>query len=86
MNYGVCPGDHFAIIDLDLGESKNGIEAFSSLECGEDLDDWITDETFTVFFFAAAVFLATFFFCALRSEATFLVVGIKHSIQRYTIL
>ena len=48
MNYGVCPGDHFAIIDLDLGDSKNGIEAFSNLECDEDLDDWITDETFTV--------------------------------------
>lgn len=48
MNYGVCPGDHFAIIDLDIGEDKNGIKSFTDLECDEDLSDWITNETFTV--------------------------------------
>ncbi len=48
MNYGVCPGDHFAIIDLDIDKNKNGIKAFSDLEFTEEMNDWITDETFTV--------------------------------------
>lgn len=48
MNYGVCPGDHFAVIDLDIGDDKDGIEAFTDLECDEELDNWVTSETFTV--------------------------------------
>jgi len=32
INYGVCPGENFAIIDLDLKGGQNGVEAFELLE------------------------------------------------------
>lgn len=48
MNYGVCPGDSYAVIDLDINEMKNGLSVFNGLESVEDLDNWISGNTFTV--------------------------------------
>lgn len=32
MNYGVCPGEKYVIVDLDPKEDKDGVEAFGMLE------------------------------------------------------
>lgn len=48
MNYGVCPGEHHVIIDLDVKEDKNGLEAFTALQSEQDVLDWVIGQTFTV--------------------------------------
>lgn len=48
MNYGVAGGERHVIVDLDVKESANGIEALSELQAKQDVLDWIMGETFTV--------------------------------------
>jgi len=48
MNYGVCPGKDFAVIDLDIGGIKDGLSVFNGLEATQDLDNWVSGGTFTV--------------------------------------
>lgn len=48
MNYGVCPGNGYAVIDLDIGGIKDGLSVFNGLEASQDLDNWVSGGTFTV--------------------------------------
>lgn len=41
MNYGVCPGEGFVIIDLDVKGNTNGVESFFALEAEQPLDQWV---------------------------------------------
>lgn len=47
MNYGVCAGDKFLIIDADEKLGKDGITKFVELNMEQAADDWCMD-TFTV--------------------------------------
>lgn len=47
INYGVCPGDDFAVIDLDEKDGKDGVTNFTALNMEQIADDWCLD-TFTV--------------------------------------
>lgn len=50
MNYAVCGGDKFFVLDLDFdpGQEKDGIATLAELEETQDPGDWVTDATFTV--------------------------------------
>lgn len=48
MNYGVCPGEKYVVIDLDVKDGKNGVEVLAGLEAEQDFDDYITIGTFGV--------------------------------------
>lgn len=48
INYGVCPGSKHVIVDLDVKESANGLEAFKEMQQDQDVLDWVFNETFTV--------------------------------------
>lgn len=46
MNYGVCPGDKFAIVDTDV-KNIDGVTRFNDMMHDRDKSEWI-DETFSV--------------------------------------
>lgn len=50
MNYAVCGGDKFFIVDLDrdASQEKDGVAEFMALQDAQDPTDWVYGETFTV--------------------------------------
>ena len=49
MNYGVCDiSGKFAIIDIDTKAGKEGDLVFEEVECQQDIEEWVTDNTLNI--------------------------------------